>query len=66
MQITFNGDVRQTSDQASIADLLMEAEVNPRRVAVEVNFELIPRELHHTHQLKDGDRVEVVTLAGGG
>ena len=35
-------------------------------VAVEVNLELVPRRRHAEHVLRDGDRVEVVTLVGGG
>ena len=34
--------------------------------AVEVNRTLVPRSRHESHQLQDGDRVEVVTLVGGG
>ncbi|MCR9119782.1 MAG: sulfur carrier protein ThiS [bacterium] len=66
MNITFNGEPREVADSASIADLLSETNAESKRVAVEVNFELIPRELHATHQLQPDDRVEVVTLAGGG
>lgn len=66
MQITFNGETLETDGQVSITDLLMQAELNPLRVAVEVNFELIPREQHAEYLLENGDRVEVVTLAGGG
>lgn len=46
--------------------LLDQLEIDPRRVAVEVNLDLIPREDHDECKLEEGDRVEVVTLAGGG
>ena len=37
-----------------------------RRVAIEVNGEIVPRSLHDTHQLQDGDVVEIVHALGGG
>jgi sulfur carrier protein len=33
---------------------------------VEVNGELVPKKRHAEHQVRDGDRVEIVTLVGGG
>ena len=40
--------------------------LNPRQVAVEVNLDVVPRVRHATHVLQAGDRVELVTLVGGG
>lgn len=40
--------------------------LNPRHVAVEVNCELVPRRVFDTAALREGDRVEIVTLVGGG
>ena len=39
---------------------------DPKKVAVEVNEEVVPREQHATTELREGDRVEIVTLVGGG
>ena len=50
----------------SIADLTALLELPSRQIAVEVNEVLIPREQHALHQLQLGDRVEIVTLVGGG
>ena len=66
MNIVFNGEPREATDDASIASLLAELGLSPARVAVEVNFELVPRERHDQHLLKPGDQLEVVTLVGGG
>jgi sulfur carrier protein len=46
--------------------LLKELQIAVAHVAVEVNLELVPRARHARQQLADGDRVEVVTLVGGG
>ena len=66
MQITFNGEPRQLAANTTVATLLDELKVTTRHVAVEVNFEVIPRERHAETVLHDGDQVEVVTLVGGG
>ncbi len=66
MQIFFNGQAHEVSDSVTIARLLQEFDLQPRYVAVEVNLELVPRERHQDFVLKAGDRLEVVTLVGGG
>lgn len=66
VQITVNDKVREVAPGTSIAALLAELELQPPQVAVEVNLELIPRGRHAEHRLEPGDRLEVVTLVGGG
>ena len=66
VQITFNGEPREIAPQTSVAALLSQLEMIPKYVAVEVNLELVPRSKHAEHVLLDGDRLEVVTLVGGG
>ncbi len=65
MNLTINGQ-DQTSDAATISDLLAERGMNPKLVAVEVNRQLITRKLHPQTPLADGDIIEIVTLVGGG
>lgn len=66
MKIHFNGEERELPGAMSIADLLRSLELDARQVAVEVNLELAPRGSHQEWILCEGDRVEVVTLVGGG
>lgn len=66
MKVFYNDDCTEISDGATVADLLLQLELEPKYVAVEVNFELIPRHQHIHHRLEDGDRLEIVTLVGGG
>ena len=66
MQILVNGEVRELAPGTTLAALVRELELEPRFVAVEVNFVLVPRSQHEHHVLHDGDRLEVVTLVGGG
>jgi sulfur carrier protein len=49
-----------------VAGLLDELRLTGKPVAVEVNLELVPRQQHGQRQLADGDRLEIVTLVGGG
>ncbi len=64
--IQLNGEEKQIKPDTSVADLLEHLEINNRYCAVEKNLELIPRELHSECNLVDGDRIEIVTLVGGG
>lgn len=64
--ITLNGEARSVAAGCTIAQLLDELQINNRYCAVERNLELVPREQHQDCQLQPGDRVEIVTLVGGG
>ncbi|HVK52401.1 MAG TPA: sulfur carrier protein ThiS [Pseudoxanthomonas sp.] len=66
MDILLNGQARQTPSDQTVADLLHSEGLAERRVAVEVNGEIIPRGLHATHALHAGDRIEIVHALGGG
>ena len=66
MQITVNGQPRHLADGATVAELLTELRLADKPVAVEVNRELVPRQRHAQHWLAEGDRLEIVTLVGGG
>jgi thiamine biosynthesis protein ThiS len=66
VQITVNGQSRQVPDGTTLAALLEQLGLAGKPLAVEVNLQLIPRQQHGQHLLKSGDRVEIVTLVGGG
>jgi sulfur carrier protein len=66
MDIQLNGERRTLAPGASIADLLSVEGLAGRRVAVEVNGAIVPRGLHDTQALAEGDKVEVVHALGGG
>jgi sulfur carrier protein len=66
MQIEVNGNEREVPEGATIAELLRELDVTVPHVAVEVNLEVVPRAKHADTALRPGDRLEVVTLVGGG
>lgn len=66
MNIQLNGQARTLAPGATVQDLLQHEQLLERRVAVEVNSEIITRSLHATHVLSDGDVVEIVHALGGG
>ena len=66
VDIIVNGEPRTVPPETSVADLLIGLEIAGRPVAVEVNQELVPRAEHAKRALGSGDRLEIVTLVGGG
>jgi sulfur carrier protein len=66
MTISCNGQPRTVAAGTTVAALVAELGLEPRHVAVEVNLELVPRARHAERPLAVGDRVEIVTLVGGG
>jgi len=66
MKIMVNGQERALAAPVTVAALLDELGMAGKRVAVEVNQEIVPRSRHLQFQLNDSDRVEVVFAIGGG
>jgi sulfur carrier protein len=66
IKIEVNGKPRTVATGSTVASLLQTLELDPRTLAVERNLELVPRAQHAATPLAPGDRLEVVTLVGGG
>ncbi|MFA6986423.1 MAG: sulfur carrier protein ThiS [Arenimonas sp.] len=66
MRILLNGEVREFPEPQTISTLLLAAGYAERRVAVEVNREIVAKGRHAGHALADGDRVEIIQAIGGG
>lgn len=66
MELHLNGQLRHFEPPMTLLALLREAGLNERRVAVEVNQEVVPRGRHADHVLSDGDRIEIIQAIGGG
>lgn len=66
MEIILNGESAVVEDNLTVRELLRQLGKEPRYVAVERNHELIPRRAHAECVIEPGDRVEIVTLVGGG
>jgi len=66
MHIQLNGERYELPDGQSVADLLQRLELTGRRLAVELNRDIVPRSQHATTTLVEGDHIEVVHAIGGG
>jgi sulfur carrier protein len=66
MRIHVNGEPRDVEDGATVERLLAALGIDRRAVAVERNREIVPRSRHAETLLSEGDRVEIVTMVGGG
>ena len=64
-QIQLNGEPRQVT-AATILALVEELSLDPRKVAVERNLEIVPKSLHGATPVAEGDRIELVQFVGGG
>ncbi len=66
MKITLNGESRDLPEAATVAQMLDLLGYGARRVAVELNRSVVPKSLHATQALAEGDRVEIIQAIGGG
>jgi len=66
MRVTVNGDARELRDDVTIDELVAALGLGTRRVAVEVNLDVVPRTDYARRRLSDGDVVEIVQFIGGG
>ncbi|MGB5541613.1 MAG: sulfur carrier protein ThiS [Gammaproteobacteria bacterium] len=66
MDIILNGSAREVPDQTSAAELLLSLGFAGKRLALEVNCEIVPRSRFEQHMIRPGDRVEIVHAIGGG
>ncbi len=66
MKLHVNGEEYIAKGARSVDALLQELDIPPQRVAVEVNLKVISKADYPRVELKEGDRVEIVSFVGGG
>lgn len=66
MQVQVNGEIKELSENSSLAQLISQLDFPPQRIAVELNRVVVRRADWTTTTLKSGDRIEVVHFVGGG
>jgi sulfur carrier protein len=64
--VTINGDQRQFEPPLTCAGLIAQLGFTGKRVALELNGEIVPRGMHASQPVKDGDKIEIVAAVGGG
>lgn len=66
MKIYLNGEARELPDTTTAATLVEELGLTGKRIAMEINMEIVPRGEYAMRLLQAGDKVEVVQAIGGG
>ena len=66
MEINVNGESRKVPEGYTAAQLVSDMQLEGRRIAMEVNLEIVPRSTYANHSLQPGDRIEIVHAVGGG
>ena len=66
LQIRVNGEVRRVASGSSVADMVASLGLDPAKVAVERNREIVPRSLLEQVQVENDDQFEIVHFVGGG
>lgn len=66
MKLIVNGEERSLRDGMTLGELVRELALEKRPIAVELNLAVVPKDRYGATRLTDGDRVEIVTLVGGG
>jgi thiamine biosynthesis protein ThiS len=66
MRVTVNGDARELADGVTVDQLVRELGLGARRIAVEINLDVVPRAELAQRVLRDGDVIEIVQFIGGG
>lgn len=66
VNVVVNGDPREVPPGSTARDLVAALGLEGRPLAVEVNEQVVPRSRLDDCRLEDGDRLEIVTLVGGG
>jgi sulfur carrier protein len=66
MNIQVNGEHKQVADHISVGDLLRYNSLDPAKVVVEVNMQIVKRDMFDSSILHDNDMVEILRFVGGG
>lgn len=66
VQVVLNGEKQEVAAGTTVADVLKMLDLNQRRVAVEINREIVNRDSYATRVLREGEVIEIVHFVGGG
>ena len=66
LEVTVNGEPKALPEITSVSQLIKDMDLLGKRIAVEINGEIIPASQHPTHLLSEHDNIEIVGAIGGG
>jgi thiamine biosynthesis protein ThiS len=66
VKIQINGETREIEDGLTVGSLLEELQIRPARVVIELNRDIVSRDVYASTRLNEGDALEIVHFVGGG
>jgi sulfur carrier protein len=66
LDVIVNGESRTLTEPVSVSQLIQDMDLQGKRIAIEINGEIVPTSQHASVQLSNGDNVEIVGAIGGG
>tara|TARA_B100000282_G_C31314406_1_gene301434 strand:- start:254 stop:454 length:201 start_codon:yes stop_codon:yes gene_type:complete len=66
MNIILNNESDEVHEGITIKEFLDDKKINTKYIAIEINKKIIPKSSYINHELKDGDKIEIITAIGGG
>ncbi|ASC90149.1 sulfur carrier protein ThiS [Alcaligenes faecalis] len=66
MNITLNGQSKTLQNSDTVGTLIIELGYENKRIAVELNGDIVPKSQHGSTPIKEGDTIEIVVAVGGG
>ena len=66
LDVIVNGESRTLTEPVSVSQLIQDMDLQGKRIAIEINGEIVPASQHSSVQLSNGDNIEIVGAIGGG
>ena len=66
MNIILNNQSDEVHDGITIRELLDQKKIHTKYIAVEINQKIIPKSKYYQYELREGDKIEIITAIGGG
>ncbi len=66
MNIMLNNESDEVNDGITIKELLDDKKILTQYIAIEINKKIIPKSSYYKHELREGDKIEIITAIGGG
>jgi len=66
IKVSVNGSINTIDNSCNVATLIKELKLEKSRIAIEINNEILPSNMHSKYILKNGDKIEIIQAVGGG
>lgn len=66
IKITLNGEEHKLDKQISLQELVARFNLDPEKIVIQLNEEIIQRDKYKVHQINNEDKVELIKFMAGG